>query len=56
MILSELLRRYDFELVPGQEIEERAMVILRPKNGIKMRFAHAAVAKKNAASPAEITV
>ena len=56
MILSELLRRYDFELVPGQEIEERAMVILRPKNGIKMRFTHAAIAKKNAASPAEITV
>src|ERR1700733_6248790 len=56
MILSDLLRRYDFELLPGQEIEERAMVILRRKNGIKMLFTHAAIAKKNAASPAEITV
>jgi cytochrome P450 len=38
MILSELLRNYDFELPPGQTIEERAMVILRPKNGIRMTF------------------
>jgi cytochrome P450 len=52
MILSALLRRYDFELVPGQEIEERAMVILRPKNGIKMRFTHAVMAKQNGASAA----
>jgi cytochrome P450 len=52
MILSTLLRRYDFELVPGQEIEERAMVILRPKNGIKMRFTHAVTAKRNDASAA----
>jgi cytochrome P450 len=52
MILSTLLRRYDFELVPGQEIEERAMVILRPKNGIKMRFTHTEIAKQNVASAA----
>jgi cytochrome P450 len=38
MILSELLRRYDFEVVPGQEIEARPMVILRPKHGIRMTF------------------
>jgi len=38
MILSELLRRYDFELTPGQTIEARPMVILRPKNGIRMSF------------------
>ena len=38
MILSALLRNYDFELVPGQEIEARAMVILRPKRGIRMTF------------------
>jgi cytochrome P450 len=38
MILSKLLRTYDLELVPGQKIEPRAMVILRPKNGIKMNF------------------
>ena len=46
MILSVLVRRYDFELVPGQEIEERAMVILRPKNGIRMRFTHASMADR----------
>lgn len=38
MILSELIRRYDFELVPGQTIEPRPMVILRPKHGIRMTF------------------
>jgi cytochrome P450 len=41
MILSELLRKYDFELTPGQSIETRAMVILRPKNGIRMSFTKA---------------
>jgi len=38
MILSVVLRKYDFELVPGQTIEPRAMVILRPKQGIRMTF------------------
>lgn len=38
MILSELIRRYDFELVPDQTIEPRPMVILRPKHGIRMTF------------------
>jgi cytochrome P450 len=38
MILSALLRRYDFELTPGQTIEARPMVILRPKHGIRMSF------------------
>ncbi|HLI75400.1 MAG TPA: cytochrome P450 [Acidobacteriaceae bacterium] len=38
MILSALLRRYDFELAPGQTIEARPMVILRPKHGIRMSF------------------
>jgi cytochrome P450 len=38
MILSVVLRQYNFELVPGQEIEPRAMVILRPRNGIRMSF------------------
>jgi cytochrome P450 len=41
MILSELLRRYDFALPPGQTIEARPMVILRPKNGIQMTFTKA---------------
>jgi len=38
MILSGLLRRYDFRLDPGQTIEARPMVILRPKHGIRMTF------------------
>ncbi len=38
MILSELLRRYDLQLTPGQTIEARPMVILRPKHGIRMSF------------------
>jgi cytochrome P450 len=38
MILSAVLRNYDFELTPGQQIEARPMVILRPKNGIRMSF------------------
>ncbi len=38
MILSTLLRKYDLELPPGQKIEPRAMVILRPKHGIRMSF------------------
>jgi cytochrome P450 len=38
MILSVLLRRYDFQLTPGQTIEARPMVILRPKHGIRMTF------------------
>jgi cytochrome P450 len=38
MILSHLIRGYDFELVAGQTIEAQAMVILRPKHGIRMSF------------------
>ena len=38
MILSDLLRKYDFQLAPGQSIEARPMVILRPKHGIRMTF------------------
>jgi cytochrome P450 len=41
MILSALLRKYDFQLSPGQTIEARPMVILRPKNGIQMTFTQA---------------
>jgi cytochrome P450 len=41
MILSELIRKYDFDLVPGQTIEPRPMVILRPKHGISMTFTNA---------------
>jgi cytochrome P450 len=46
MILSDLLRRYDFELIPGQTIEARPMVILRPKHGIRMAFTHAIAADR----------
>jgi cytochrome P450 len=38
MILSDLLRKYDFQLAPGQTIEARPMVILRPMHGIRMTF------------------
>jgi cytochrome P450 len=38
MILSVLLRKYDFNLVAGQTIEARPMVILRPEHGIRMTF------------------
>jgi cytochrome P450 len=41
MILSVLLRKYDFCLVPGQTIEARPMVILRPEYGIRMTFTEA---------------
>jgi cytochrome P450 len=41
MILSVLLRKYDLRLVPGQTIEARPMVILRPAYGIRMTFTEA---------------
>jgi cytochrome P450 len=42
MILSVLLRKYDFQLTPGQTIAPRPMVILRPEHGIRMSFTEAA--------------
>jgi cytochrome P450 len=48
MILSEILRRYDLQLTPGQTIEPRPMVILRPKNGIRMTFTEATVRDRHA--------
>ena len=41
MILSDLLRRYDFKMAPGQTIEAQPMVILRPRHGIRMTFTNA---------------
>jgi cytochrome P450 len=41
MILSDLLRKYDFQMAPDQTIEAQAMVILRPRHGIRMSFTHA---------------
>jgi cytochrome P450 len=43
MILSDLLRKYDLHLTPGQSIEARPMVILRPRHGIRMTFTRASV-------------
>ena len=48
MILSDLLRRYDFQLTPGQTIEARPMVILRPKHGIRMTFTEAIARDRHA--------
>jgi cytochrome P450 len=48
MILSVLLRRYDFQLSPGQAIEARPMVILRPRNGIRMTFTEAVARDQHA--------
>ena len=41
MILSDLLRKYDLHLAPDQAIEAQAMVILRPRHGIRMNFTKA---------------
>jgi cytochrome P450 len=38
IILSVMLRKYELQLAPGQTIEARPMVILRPKDGIRMSF------------------
>jgi len=48
MILSDLLRKYDFELTPGQTIEAHPMVILRPKHGIRMTFTPAIARDRHA--------
>jgi cytochrome P450 len=48
MILSEVLRRYDLHLTPGQTIEARPMVILRPKHGICMTFTQASARDRHA--------
>ena len=51
MILSALLRRYDFQLSPGQTIEARPMVILRPKHGIRMTFTQTIARDRHAVVP-----
>jgi cytochrome P450 len=50
MILSILLRKYDFQLSPGQTIEAQPMVILRPKHGIRMSFIQASARDRHAVS------
>jgi cytochrome P450 len=52
MILNAVLRRYDFELTPGQTIEARPMVILRPKHGIRMNFTEASAHDRHAVAQA----
>jgi cytochrome P450 len=47
MILSGLLRKYDFQLAPGQMIEARPMVILRPKHGIRMTFTNSSALRES---------
>jgi len=54
MILSDLLRKYDFQLVPGQTIEARPMVILRPKHGIRMTFTNTVAPASRVASAARL--
>ncbi len=54
MILSTILGRYDFQLAPQQDIEARAMVILRPKQGIRMNFTRTLAAERNAAPAAPV--
>ena len=54
MILSDLLRKYDFQLVPGQAIEARPMVILRPKHGIRMTFTNTIAPARRIAADAAL--
>jgi len=48
MILSVVLGKYDFQLAPGQTIQARPMVILRPEHGIRMNFTEATTARVSA--------
>jgi cytochrome P450 len=38
LILKALVMKYEFELVENQNIEVQPMIMLQPKDGIKMRF------------------
>jgi cytochrome P450 len=55
MIVSTILRKYDFEIVPGQTIEAHPMVILRPRHGIRMTFTPPAAPRCPYLHPAEPT-
>ena len=56
MILSNLLGRYELELTPGQTIEPRPMVILRPKNGIRIDFRTVTKAKSIASDSPQVSL
>ena len=38
LILTAMIRRYRFELVKGHPVEPQALITLRPKYGVRMRF------------------
>lgn len=38
LILIEMIRRYRFELLPGQDIQPKALITLRPYPGVRMKF------------------
>lgn len=38
LILVEMLRRYQFELISGQQVDMKALITLRPYPGIRMKF------------------
>ncbi len=38
LVLAEMVRRFDFELVPDQQIELQPLITLRPKNGVLMKL------------------
>jgi cytochrome P450 len=38
LVLAAIVRTYDFELAQEGSVAPRAMVLLRPKNGVWMRL------------------
>lgn len=38
LILVQMLRRFDLELAPGQDVSPQALITLRPKNGLRMQI------------------
>lgn len=42
LALVHLLRRMDWQLTPGQDVQPQALITLRPKNGVYMRISPAA--------------
>lgn len=38
LILVEMIRRYDFSLIPEQDIQMKALITLRPYPGVRMKF------------------
>jgi cytochrome P450 len=38
LVIANLIRRYDFALVPEHPVEKQPLITLRPRYGIQMRF------------------